>query len=116
MGAFGVAYIISGLHLVYKNVSSITLALSTALLFLTGAVTPLDNAPPLYNLMRVLPLTTGIELMRKILIGDMTIAAVLRQPDLYWLLINSAAYGLAGWGVLQWGQKTARRQGSLAHY
>jgi ABC-2 type transport system permease protein len=116
VGAFGVAYTISGFHLVYKNMSSITLAISTALLFLTGAVTPLDNAPLLYTLTRALPLTIGIELLREMLLGNMALITLLRQADLYWLLLNSAAYGLVGWTVLRWGQNTARRHGSLAHY
>jgi ABC-2 type transport system permease protein len=115
-GAFGVAFIIAGLHLIYKNVSSIGLALSTALLFLTGALAPLDNAPLLYRLSRALPLTIGIDLSRQVIAGKLQISAVLRQPDFYWLLVNTAVYVLLGLAIWEWGQRTARRDGSLAHY
>jgi len=36
VGVFGLAFIIVGLNLVYKNVESVTFILSTALLFVTG--------------------------------------------------------------------------------
>ncbi|MCB0014187.1 MAG: ABC transporter permease [Anaerolineales bacterium] len=116
IGAIGVAYGIAGLHLVYKNVTSITLALSTVLLFLTGAVTPLDNAPLLFRLTQLLPLTTGIGLLRQALIDDVSLATMLRQTELYWLLLNSSMYGLIGWAIFRWGQNAARKHGSLAHY
>jgi len=116
IGAIGVAYAIAGFHLVTKNVSAITLAVSSALLFLTGAVTPLHNAPWLYALSRALPLTIGIELLREMLAGNMSLLTLLGQANLYWLLLNSAFYGLVGWAVLGWGQRTARQRGSLAHY
>lgn len=116
-GVFGVAFIIAGLHLVYKNISSVSVAVSTALLFLTGALAPLDNTSPFYYaLSRALPLTIGIDLSRLILVESMTLLALVQQPEFYWLLLNSVSYGLAGWLLFSWGQRTARRDGSLAHY
>ena len=114
--AFGLAYTIAGLHLVTKNVSALTLALSTLLLFLTGAVTPLDNAPQLYALTRLLPLTAGIGLLRQLATQDLPLVALLTNPRLVELLLNTLAYGLLGWLVLTWGERTARRRGNLAHY
>ncbi len=115
-GAFGVAFIIAGLHLVYKNVSSIILTISTALLFLTGALAPLGNAPLLYRLSRTLPLTIGIDLSRQMLAQEMPLAGLLQHPDFYWLLVNTAVYTLLGLAIWEWGQRAARRNGSLAHY
>lgn len=116
IGAVGVAFLIAGLHLVYKNVASITLAFSTALLFLSGGLAPLDNAPILYGLSRVLPLTIGMNLLRQMLVEGVSLAALLGQGEFYWLLVNTAAYALIGWLVLEWGQRAARQRGSLAHY
>jgi len=116
IGALGVAYIISGLHLVYKKTASITLALSTALLFLTGAITPLNNAPVLYVLTRFLPLTIGIELLRKIVFTDMSVVTLFAQTEFYLLILNSVTYGAVGFFCLRWGQNIARERGSLAHY
>ncbi len=115
-GAFGVAFIITGLHLVYKNVSSLTVAISTALLFLTGALAPLDNVSQLDILSRMLPLTIGIKLTRQLVVEGMSMATVWQHPDLYWLLLNTLFYGLVGWLVMGWGQRLAQRDGSLAHY
>jgi ABC-2 type transport system permease protein len=115
-GAFGVAFMIAGLHLAYKNVAALTLAVSTALLFLTGALAPLEGAPVLTAVSRALPLTLGIELSRQLAAGEATWTQLWQQPDFYWLLVNTAFYGLLGWLVMGWGQRLARRDGSLAHY
>ena len=115
-GAFGVAFIISGLHLVYKNVSSLTVAISTALLFLTGALAPLENVSQLDIFSRVLPLTIGIKLSRQLVVEGTPLATLWQQPDCYWLILNTVFYVLAGWLVMGWGQRLAQRNGSLAHY
>lgn len=115
-GAFGAAFVIAGLHLAYKNVAALTLAVSTALLFLTGALAPLEGAPVLTAVSRALPLTLGIELSRQLAAGEATWTQLWQQPDFYWLLVNTAIYGLLGWLVMGWGQRRARRDGSLAHY
>lgn len=115
-GAFGAAFVIAGLHLAYKNVAALTLAVSTALLFLTGALAPLEGAPVLTAVSRALPLTLGIELSRQLAAGEATWTQLCQQPDFYWLLVNTAIYGLLGWLVMGWGQRRARRDGSLAHY
>ena len=115
-GVLGIAYAIVGCHLAYKNVAAITIAISTVLLFLTGAITPLDNAPLLSNLTNMLPLTIGIRLLRVIALQDLTLVDVLRQSDFYWLLLSTTIYSVTGWCLLQWGQQKARQQGSLAHY
>lgn len=116
VGAFGLAYVIAGLHLAYKNVAALTLAVSTALLFLSGALAPVEGAPVLIALSRVLPLTLGIALFRQLATGEILWSQLGQQPDFYWLLVNTAVYGLLGWQVMMWGQGLARRDGSLAHY
>ena len=115
-GAFGAAFVLAGLHLAYKNVSALSLAVSTALLFLTGALAPLEGAPILTAVSRALPLTVGIELSRQLAAGEVAWTQLWRQPDFYWLLVNTAIYALLGWLVMGWGQHLARRDGSLADY
>ncbi|MCP5096799.1 MAG: ABC transporter permease [Chloroflexi bacterium] len=115
-GAFGVAFIIAGLHLIYKNVSSLTVAISTALLFLTGALAPLDNVSQLDILSRLLPLTIGIKLTRQLIVEGVSLATLWQQPDFYWLIVNTTFYAVVGWLVMGWGQRLAQRDGSLAHY
>jgi ABC-2 type transport system permease protein len=112
-GAFGLVLVIAGLHLLYKNVSTITYALATSLLFLSGAIVSFEGIPLLYAISRFLPLSAGIDLLRSLLIAG--------QPrpdpaDFALLILNSTVYLLAGLLTWSWAQKRALVDGSLAHY
>jgi ABC-2 type transport system permease protein len=114
--AFGLAFAIAGLHLVYKNVDAITFALASTLLFLTGAVSPLDGVPVLYPLSRVLPLSIGIDLLRMMLVQGVSLTELLATREFYYLLANLAAYLGAGLLILRWAQRRVLADGSLGHY
>lgn len=116
MSAIGLAFVIVALQLVYKQVSAITLAASTALLFVSGALAPLPEGSALYTVARFLPLTAGIALLRDVLVAGQPLRAVVQKPELLWLLGAALFYGALGVLALAWGQREARRQGSLAHY
>jgi ABC-type multidrug transport system permease subunit len=113
-GAFGLVFIITGLHLMYKNVSTITYALATSLLFLTGAIVSFEGIPILYIFSRFLPLSAGIDLLRDLLIAGQS--PPMLSQDFLMLLGNTAVYLTLGWFVLSWAQKRALLDGSLAHY
>lgn len=113
-GAFGLVFIITGLHLLYKNVSTITYALATSLLFLTGAIVSFEGIPILYIFSRFLPLSAGIDLLRNLLIAG-ELSPMLSQ-DFWVLLGNTAVYLILGWFILSWAQRRALLDGSLAHY
>ncbi len=115
-GIFGLAFALGGLHLVVKNVSAIVMPLGTALLFLTGAMAPLQGISGLYEVSRFLPLSIGIDLMRGMMVNGQQWEQVWRSPAFIALLLNSGVYLGVGWWVLQWAQRQARRVGSLAHY
>ena len=113
---FGVGFMLVGLQLLYKNVSAITLGLSTALLFLTGALAPLDQSSLLYTLARFLPLTTGISLLRESVVEGASLSTIVMRPAFLWLVAVAAAYGLIGLAILDRMQRAARQQGLLSHY
>lgn len=113
---FGLALTIAGLHLVYKNVDAITYPLTTILLFLTGALAPLDNVPALYALSRFLPLSAGVDVLREMLVQRETMLSVVAAPAFSQLLLNSAIYLAIGLLVFNWAHKRALADGSLAHY
>ena len=113
---FGVALILSGLHLAFKNVSAITQPLATVLLFLTGAVAPLVGLPVLYVISRFLPLSIGIDLLRDLLIDGVPFTNILTSGPFVALLINSGLYLGAGLLTLHWSRRKALDDGSLAHY
>ena len=112
IGIWGVALTLAGLHIVFKQIASVTVAVSTALLFLSGALAPLDSVPWLASLTRILPLTVGIEMLRDLMVYHTAIPV----SDVFWLIGTSALYVLLGWLVLNWALRTAQRAGSLAHY
>ena len=112
----GLAFLLSGLHLAFKNISAITQPLATILLFLTGALTPLDGIPVLYPLSRILPLSIGIDLLRDLLVEGASLRHILVSWPFVALLINSALYLGVGLLVLSWARQKALTDGSLAHY
>lgn len=116
LGVFGVAFVFAGLHLAYKNVEFLAFAFSSALLFVSGAWAPLDNAPIVYAISRFLPLASGITLMQDMVSNDTSLLDVMRASDWRYLLLNTSVYLVLGVIVLQWGQRAARKNGSLAHY
>jgi ABC-2 type transport system permease protein len=116
IGAIGLALLLSGLHLAFKNVSAITQPLATILLFLTGALTPLDEIPVLYSISRILPLSIGIDLLRDLLVDGIPLRLILVSASFVALLVNSALYLGAGLLALYWARQKALSDGSLAHY
>lgn len=115
-GAFGLVFVIAGLHLMYKNVSAITYALATSLLFLTGGIVSFEGIPLLRTLSRFLPLSAGIDLLRDLLVAGQPLQVIVSSPDFWVLLANTAIYLALGWLTLNWAQRRALLDGSLAHY
>jgi ABC-2 type transport system permease protein len=115
-GAFGLVFVIAGLHLMYKNVSAITYALATSLLFLTGGIVSFVGIPLLHTFSRFLPLSAGIDLLRDLLVVGQPLRVIVFSPDFWVLLANTAVYLALGWLTLNWAQRRALLDGSLAHY
>jgi ABC-type multidrug transport system permease subunit len=116
IGAFGLAFAVSGLHLVYQNVSPIMMPLATILLFFSGAMVSLEGVPLFYGISRFLPLSAGIDLMRQMMVEGASLTDVVQSMEFVWLLLNTAVYLMAGLLILHWAQNRARANGSLAHY
>lgn len=110
IGAIGVAYLLIGLQLVHKQVSSLTLAISTSLLFTTGALAPVTHVGFLNMLTLMLPLGPGIRLLQQ------SGTQPLMSGDGLWLVCHSVIYLSIGLLALNRGQTRARQLGSLAHY
>jgi ABC-type multidrug transport system permease subunit len=115
-GAFGLAFVVSGLHLVYQNVSPIMMPLGTVLLFFSGAMVSLEGIPVFYETSRFLPLSIGIDLMRQMIIEGTSLVITVQSEAFVWLLVNTAVYLLTGLVILYWAQGKARANGLLAHY
>ncbi|KAA3663572.1 MAG: hypothetical protein DWQ04_10110 [Chloroflexi bacterium] len=114
--AFGLAFAITGLHLITKNVESITMPLATALLFFSGALSSLEGIPILYQASRFLPLSIGIDLLRKMLVEGADFWQIAVSSDFYSLVVNTAVYLIIGLFILKWAGNKARHAGTLGHY
>jgi ABC-2 type transport system permease protein len=108
--AIGVAYLLIGFQLVHKQISSLMLAISTSLLFVTGALVPLTHVPMWERLALLLPLGPGIRFLQQ------SESHSLVGWDGLWLLGHTAIYLTLGFYALKRGQRRARQLGSLAHY
>lgn len=113
---FGLTLALVGLHLVYKNVSTLIGALATILLFLTGCMSPLQGIPILFEVSRFLPLSIGVDLFRQMVVDGQSLAAVVAGTAFLGLLANSLFYLVSGILVLNWARKKAFADGSLSHY
>lgn len=112
VGVIGLGLMLAGVIVVYKRASTLGTVLQISLLFLTGAIVPLEMiSPVLASTASVLPLTLGIRLLREVTLSGQVSSALVAA-----LAANSAAY-LAG-GVLVFNRMdaVARRRGLLGHY
>ena len=114
--AFGLAFAITGLHLITKNVESITMPLATALLFFSGALSSLEGIPILYEVSRFLPLSIGIDLLRTMLVEGTPFWQIAAGSEFYSLVANTAVYLIIGLFALKWAGNRAREAGTLGHY
>lgn len=116
-GLFGFGYMLAGATLVYKQTGPLSNILTNALLFLNGAILPVDRLPDwLQTIARLLPSTQGIDVMRRIALGGETLAAVWTDGSLIWLIVHSTVFFIAGWLVYRWCERIAKRKGSLGQY
>lgn len=116
LGMVGVGLILSGLHLVYKNVQFLGNAVGFTLFFVTGALTSLERSPGLYLLSRWLPLATGIDILRAMIVSGASLLSTITSTAFVSLLLNSSAYLIIGLLVWAWARRRAASDGSLAHY
>jgi len=115
-GVAGVALGLLGLHLTYKQVASVGLALSTALLFVTGALFPLEGIPWLTGFAQILPLGLGIQLLQEIAPAPVSLVELVTFPAFHWLSVHTVVSCLIGVLLLRRGEHMARQRGQLAHY
>jgi ABC-2 type transport system permease protein len=65
---------------------------------------------------RTLPITQGIDVLRRILQNGESLRGVWNDWSLIWLIIHSSIYLCVGWVVFKWCEKIAKKQGTLSQY
>ncbi len=114
--AVGLAFVIASLHLVYKKVEAIAFPLATMLLFLTGALSSVQGIPLLFQVSRLLPLSSGIDLLRALIVEQRPFFDLVKTPEFVGLLLNAALYMGVGWYSFTWAKRRTLVDGTLAHY
>jgi len=69
LGLYGLGFFFGGLALIYKRLGSITIVVRFAFLILTGAITPIENFPPVLQFVaKTLPMTEGLKILRILMV------------------------------------------------
>ncbi len=117
LGLFGFGFAIGGFTLIFKEVASVRDMVQYALVFLNGALLPIDVFPPwLAFIARLLPTTQGIIVLRQVGLEGMTLVEVWQSGSLMWLLIHSAVFLTLGWFIFKWCETFAQNRGLLGQY
>jgi ABC-2 type transport system permease protein len=117
VGLCGFTLILGGATLVFKQTESMADLIQNMLMFLTGSLLPIDRFPQWLSIIaRTLPITQGIDVLRRILQNGESLRSVWDDWSLIWLIIHSSIYLCVGWVVFKWCEKIAKKQGTLSQY
>jgi ABC-2 type transport system permease protein len=116
-GLYGFGFMIGGATLLFKQVEALANLLQNLLLFLHGALLPVDRLPPwLEAIALTLPSTLGIIALRQAMFEGKTLALLWQEGVLPALLVNTAIYFIGGLFVFSLCEQAARRRGLLGQY
>jgi ABC-2 type transport system permease protein len=116
-GLYGFGFIVGGATLVFKQVESLANLLQNVLLFLNGALLPVDRLPPAVEALALaLPSTWGIIALRQAMFEGATLAVLWQNGVLPSLLANTLIYFAGGMLIYQGCEIYARRKGLLGQY
>ncbi|MEM7535161.1 MAG: ABC transporter permease [Chloroflexota bacterium] len=117
LGVYGFGFVVGGATLVFKNIGPLANMIQNFLLFLNGAFLPVTQFPEwLKTLALTLPTTQGIIALRRIVLDNEPIAALVNDGSLMWLTIHSMIYLFAGLLVFMLAERFAKKRGLLGQY
>jgi ABC-2 type transport system permease protein len=91
--------------------------LDVRLLIFGGVFVSLDRMPGwMVTIARFLPLTPGVEVLRKVLLKGVSLGTLESSGTLWWMVGSAATYLLLGIVIFRWCERIARRQGTLGQY
>ncbi|NET91028.1 MAG: ABC transporter permease [Kamptonema sp. SIO1D9] len=111
MGAYGLAFIMGALALLFKRVQQLLGLFQFTLLFLLA--TPTETLPKFGQfLFNLLPMTLGANLLRDLMA---------RSESINWLelssaLVNGLIYLAMGLLIFRWGEREVKKRGNLSGY
>jgi ABC-type polysaccharide/polyol phosphate export permease len=117
VGSVGYSLILGGLTLRFKRLEILKEMFQVVVLIFGGVFVPLDRIPGwMATIAWFLPLTPGVEGLRKILLEGMSLRALAADGTLLWMVGNAAAYLLLGIVIFRWCERIAKREGTLGQY
>ena len=117
VGLFGFGFVVAGLTIVFKQIGTVVNMIQNLLLFLSGALLPVDRLPPgLATFAKTLPSTQGIVVLREVVFARHSLADAWFDGSLPWLLAHSTLYFVLGWLFYARCEAIAKQQGSLGQY
>jgi ABC-type polysaccharide/polyol phosphate export permease len=117
VGGVGYSLILGGLTLKFKRVEILKELFQIVVMLVGGVFIPVTRMPaPVAAIARLLPLTPGLEALRRMLLADAPLGALAADGTLLWLMISAVVYLGAGILVFRWFERVARREGTLGQY
>ncbi len=116
-GVLGFGFMLAGAMLVLKRVESLAVLMNNGLAFLNGTFLPVQAMPVwLAAVARTVPTTQGVIVLRRVVLEGQSLLSVWQDRSLLWLILHSTLYFAAGWAIFWYGERVAKRHGSLGQY
>jgi ABC-2 type transport system permease protein len=117
LGSVGYSLILGGLTLLFKRLEILKELFQIVVLIFGGVLVPLDRLPGwMATIARFLPLTPGVEGLRKTLLAGISLGRLSGDGTLLWLVGSAAAYLALGIVIFRWCEREASRKGTLGQY
>jgi len=117
VGVLGFGFMIAGVVLIFKQIESFINLFNNLLAFLNGTFLPVSAMPGwLAAIAMAIPSTSGIIVIRKLMLDGKSLTDTWRDGSLVGLAINSVCYLLIGWIIFVVCERVAKRRGSLGQY
>ncbi len=117
LGSVGYSLILGGLTLLFKRLEVLKEVFQVVVLIFGGVFVSLDHMPGwMATIARLLPLTPGVEVLRKTLLEGVSLGALGSSGTLLWLVGSAAAYLVLGIAIFRWCERIAKRRGTLGQY
>jgi ABC-2 type transport system permease protein len=82
-----------------------------------GVLVPLDRMPGwMATIARFLPLTPGVEVLRKTLLDQVSLGRLSGDGTLLWQVGNALVYLMLGIVLFRWCEGIAKQKGTLGQY
>ena len=116
-GSVGYSLILGGLTLLFKRLEILKELFQIVVLIFGGVLVPLERMPGwMATIARFLPLTPGVDVLRKTLLDGVSLGTLAGDGTLLWLVGSAAAYLVLGIAVFRWCERMAKRRGTLGQY